>query len=485
MMTILGRLEAERRLDLMKRIDRGNSRTFIIMIALLAAIASVELIRPFQTNWTSSIKRCLRVVQETVSGTRSPKDADQDLIDELTDLDTRVKYAQFDVDFHDDVSSIHARALSAIESRSRSDVIRIKNEMTELFDRIVDKSYELAEEAELLLDLGRIEDAESIIDRCDRLRADVDLINGLKYHLYRIGLQKTRSKIESIEHKLSLYENRPPQPPIDSRTAKEVEKLKSELKSFYVGIDMVRIEPGTFRMGSDVDDEDEKPVHEATITKAFEMSSHEITQKQYEQIVGDNPSWFSASGPGKAKVREDTSNHPVENLTIYEAILFCNKLSERVGLHPYYISDGKKLSICDEHGFRLPTEAEWEYACRAGSDQTFFFGNDEKDLDDFAWYKRNSNGKPHPVGQKKPNAWGLYDMQGNVMEWCFDYFDAFYYKSSPREDPLNTTPNRYSVRVLRGASWGSEPEDLRSSTRYMAVDWKKYINYGIRLARTP
>lgn len=483
-MMILGRHKTEKRIEPMKKNHLEKLKTIIVMIALLAVVGSIELAGPFRNHWKSLIKRCVLTGRETLFG-KSEDYAERDLIDETTELDARIAHGRFDIDFCKDVGILHARALSAIESRSRSGLIRVKEEMTALWDRIDEKTLNLAEEAESALDKGLVDEAEPIVERCVRLGGDVDLIHHLKYRFYITSLKKTRSLIESIEHKLESFKNRRAQTSIDSTTSREIERLKSELRSYYVGISMVRIEPGAFRMGSNDDDKNEKPVHEVRITRAFEMSSCEITQKQYEQIVGDNPSWFSSSGSGKSKVHEETSNHPVENLTFYHAILFCNKLSERVGYHPYYISDGKRLTIHEGNGFRLPTEAEWEYACRAGSDQTFFFGDDEKDLDSYAWFKLNSNGKPHPVGQKKPNAWGLYDMAGNVIEFCFDYYDPYYYQSSPREDPLNTKPDRYHTRVYRGANWGSDPGDLRSSRRYMGVDWNKSIATGIRLARTP
>jgi formylglycine-generating enzyme required for sulfatase activity len=187
---------------------------------------------------------------------------------------------------------------------------------------------------------------------------------------------------------------------------------------------LVLIRPGKFMMGSPDSEEghkaDEGPQHQVTISKPFYMGVTEVTQAQFEAVMGTNPSKFK--GP----------TNPVESVTWDEAVEFCRRLSEKTG-----------------KTFRLPTEAEWEYACRAGTKTRFSFGDSESVLGDYAWCTSNSGGKTHPVGQKKPNAWGLYDMHGNVWEWCADWFGD--YSSGSSTDPQG--PGSGGSRVLRGGSW--------------------------------
>jgi formylglycine-generating enzyme required for sulfatase activity len=152
-----------------------------------------------------------------------------------------------------------------------------------------------------------------------------------------------------------------------------------------ISMKLVWIAPGEFKMGSNDGEDFEKPLHTVKITKGFYMGAFEVTQGQYQQVMGTNPSYFKGA------------NLPVEQVSWDDAVEFCKKLSQK---------EGKT--------YRLPTEAEWEYACRAGTTTKFSFGDDESQLGEYAWYGKNSGMKTHPVGKKKPNAWGLFDMHGNV-----------------------------------------------------------------------
>jgi formylglycine-generating enzyme required for sulfatase activity len=212
---------------------------------------------------------------------------------------------------------------------------------------------------------------------------------------------------------------------------------------------------------------DERPQHKVRITKPFYLGVTEVTQEQYEKVMGKNPSYFCKTGEGANKVKEiDTSNFPVEQVTWDDAVEFCKKLSAREG-----------------QTYRLPTEAEWEYACRAGSTTRYCFGDDESQLDEYAWVAVNSDLHSHSVGKKKPNAWGLHDMHGNVWEWCQDWYESDYYAESPTADPPG--PSTGSSRVYRGGSWGNLFRNCLSSLRSRDLPAFRLYYLGFRVARGP
>ncbi len=216
-----------------------------------------------------------------------------------------------------------------------------------------------------------------------------------------------------------------------------------------LGIKMVRIPEGTFMMGLENGNTDNtQPVHRVNVSE-FLMSATEITQRQFQRVMGKNPS------------RVIGNNFPVENASWFDAVRFCNRISELAGLDLCYNTDTWQCDF-SKNGCRLPTEAEWEYACRAGSNEKYCFGNDKSRLTEYAWYSANTSGT-YPVGVKKPNAWGLYDMHGNVYEWCSDFYDENYYKNSPINNPTGHQSGSY--RVLRGGSWFNHSDYLRSAHR--------------------
>jgi len=196
---------------------------------------------------------------------------------------------------------------------------------------------------------------------------------------------------------------------------------------------VVSIPAGTFSMGSTDSFANEEPVHQVTLS-AFEMSVTPITQGQYQEVMGNNPSYFRGY------------ELPVEKVGWNDAVEFCQKLSQKTGSK-----------------FRLPTEAEWEYACRAGTTTRYNLGNTKSDLAQAGWYDFNSSGKTHPVGQKTPNAWGLYDMHGNVWEWCNDWYGKDFYGSAPKLNPSGALSG--SSRVMRGGGWGGSGSSCRSAFR--------------------
>ena len=215
------------------------------------------------------------------------------------------------------------------------------------------------------------------------------------------------------------------------------------------GIEMAQIPSGEFIMGDDRGDADEKPAHKVPVS-AFYMDTRELTQKAYESLMEKNPS--KSKGP----------DLPVEQVDWYHAVLYCNLRSLKEGLKPCY--DAKTLA-CDfrADGYRLPTEAEWEYACRAGTRTKYSFGDDAAKLKTSAWFKANANQTTHPVGQKTSNPWGLYDLHGNVAEWCHDVYSETYYQQSESKDPRG--PSAGNKRVLRGGGWRASEDSCRSSAR--------------------
>ena len=223
-----------------------------------------------------------------------------------------------------------------------------------------------------------------------------------------------------------------------------------------IGIDLRLIPAGEFMMGSPDSDEyafpNETPHHLTRITKPFLLGVTEVTQKQYEEIMGANPSVF-----------DHDQGLPVEKVSWEEAVAFCQHLSKKEG-----------------KAYRLPTEAEWEYACRAGSTANWHFGDNEADLENYAWYSANSGDKTHPVAQKQPNAWGLYDMHGNVGEWCSDLYRVDYYATSPTDDPQGHNSGEYLAH--RGNGWCDVPLSCRSAFRRWGTADFQRANLGFRLA---
>jgi formylglycine-generating enzyme required for sulfatase activity len=252
-----------------------------------------------------------------------------------------------------------------------------------------------------------------------------------------------------------------------------------------IGMKLVLIPSGEFAMGSLESDggahADEKPQHRVRITRPFYLGVTEVTQAEYQLVMGKNPSLFSAQGAfGGSVAGQDTREHPVENVGWDEAAAFCDKLSERQGLKPYYRSGENAQSSME--GYRLPTEAEWEYACRAGGQARYSFGDDAARLGDYAWFAGNAADKTHPVGQKRANALGLYGMHGNVCEWCRDGYDSEYYRASSAANPSG--PSLTTDRVFRGGSWASDARSSRSANRNGGAPGDRYGYLGFRVARS-
>jgi formylglycine-generating enzyme required for sulfatase activity len=237
-----------------------------------------------------------------------------------------------------------------------------------------------------------------------------------------------------------------PRPSVSSPQAL-IETLPGGIK-----LEMVILPTGTFTMGSDEYDW-EKPKHQVII-KQFAIGKYPVTQEQYQAVMGHNPSKF-----------KNHPKNPVETVSWDDAQIFCRKLNLKTG-----------------QKYRLPSEAEWEYACRAGTQTRYYFGNDEQQLREYAWYSKNSVSKTHPVGQKKPNNWGLFDMNGNVWEWCEDGWHDNYNKAPTDGNSWNDNHSRSSARILRGGSWGVNSRNCRSADRLKFITNDRYFNRGFRLA---
>ncbi len=228
-----------------------------------------------------------------------------------------------------------------------------------------------------------------------------------------------------------------------------------------IKLEMVLIPAGEFPMGSPDSDKDastgEKPQHRVRITKPFYLGKYLVTQEQWQAVMGSNPSCFEGR------------KNPVEQVTWDKCQEFLGNLNGKFGTR--------------RGTFQLPSEAQWEYVCRAGSKTHYCFGNNESGLGEYAWYDRNSGGMTHPVGEKKPNAWGLYDMYGNVWEWCQDCYDGGYYAHSPTDDP--TGPLKGSTRVLRGGGWHNRDGGYRSANRGHFSPKHPGFDLGLRVALIP
>jgi len=222
-----------------------------------------------------------------------------------------------------------------------------------------------------------------------------------------------------------------------------------------LGMKFAWIPPGNFLMGSPVGEkgrDDDEVQHRVTLTKGFWLGVYPVNQAELQAVMKNNPSHFKGD------------NRPVEQVSWQDCQAFCAALSKR---------EGKT--------YRLPTESEWEYACRAGATTAYCFGDDPAQLGEYAWYVENSDSVTYPVGRKKPNAWGLYDMHGNVWQWCQDWYGD--YPRSDQVDPLG--PAQGSHRVIRGGSWRYYGRDCRSADRIWFVPVIRLNYLGFRLALVP
>jgi formylglycine-generating enzyme required for sulfatase activity len=270
-------------------------------------------------------------------------------------------------------------------------------------------------------------------------------------------------------------------PPDPAPKAKKPTKAGDE--QIFHGIAFVYCPAWTFMMGSyenEYEYENEKPIHEVKISRGFWMGKYPVTQGQWESVMGQNPSRFRESKKGLFGIggKQTNPNNPVEQVSWEDAQEFIKKLNTREGcdVGSRQSSPGNLPPGC----YRLPTEAEWEYAARARTSTTYHWGNEINGI--YVWYEGNSSETTHPVGEKRPNSWNLYDMSGNVWEWVIDCYDSNYYKNSPGVDPVNT--NGGSARVFRGGGWDSSARYCRSARRGSNSPGRRCDALGFRLLRT-
>ena len=247
----------------------------------------------------------------------------------------------------------------------------------------------------------------------------------------------------------------------ETNAALPVEKPKHDNMVFITG--------GTFLMGSSESEQgrfrNEGPQHQVTVS-SFYIGKVPVTQAEYQEITGTNPSFFK--GP----------HLPVEQVSWLDALEYCNKRSIRDGLTPAYTIRGNNVQWNrSANGYRLPTEAEWEYACRAGTQTPFHSGTS---MNDVGWHSGNSGGRTRPVGEKQPNAWGLYEMHGNVLEWCWDLLGN--YSGETQTDPQGATSG--TNRVYRGGCWRFEPHQSRSAYRFGNHQHLRINFVGFRVVRS-
>ena len=270
--------------------------------------------------------------------------------------------------------------------------------------------------------------------------------------------------------------------PIAEKSAKPADAASTNLernekvagKSNGFDIKMVLIPAGEFLMGSPDSDDDardtEKPEHRVRIARPFHLGVHEVTQGQWAKVMGTTP-W-----KGQRFVKEG-DRYPATHVSWEDATEFCRKLT---------MKERAAGRLQAGESYRLPTEAEWEYACRAGSRTRYHFGDGEGSLGEYAWHDKNASkideNYAHAVGLMRGNAWGLFDMQGNVMEWCSDWYGKEYYGESPGTDPRG--PSRGSFRVFRGGSWFIVASGCRSAFRSRLVPVNRRFDLGFRLARS-
>ena len=440
---LIGRLDSHRRAyERRQRID-----TVVREVAEMAKVA---------LDFEGYIREQLGPLQDLIEKVVQVDEALHRAVTEIEDITQRM--LQYGMLFSpDNTTSELTPQLSPFDQRVLDCLIAFKLQkegLSEVWKRLEqqDGSAE-ALDVDIALTPGK-ETAQPVLNALDNIRTLVDmrlipLIAGPKSDL--------QAPLPPLEYQLvtTTCRERLKRYGIAQKAITAASQLSAKIigSSGQLGLELVLVRSGTFPMGSTVF-ADEQPIHGVRISQPFYLGKYPVTQGQWQAVMGDNPSYFRGN-----------PNRPVENVSWEEVQAFITKLNEREGSVKY----------------RLPTEAEWEYAVRGDSTADYCFGKDCRQLSKYAWYDLNSDGKTHPVRQLKPNAWGLYDMHGNVWEWVLDWYHEAYYEESSQHDPHG--PSSGSDRVVRGGSWDCTAGDCRSASRNVEHPSNRSKFVGFRLLR--
>ena len=382
-------------------------------------------------NFEELMRECFGPLQALIEDVTGMDGAFAGAVEEIKNL-TRVMLT-------DDSGALAADALNDAEEDLLNFLMRSQLQRDQLAD-VVNSAWQAEAEAEFDADMAQGE-AVSVRQALENLRTFLDA---------RLPVNSEASQSGASNLDLTAQ----------SRLRTPVVELGGG-----VTLELIEIPGGTFWMGSPdgQGSNDERPRHQVTLAP-FYIGKYPVTQAQWQAVMGSNPSYFKGE------------DRPVEQVSWNACQEFLKKLNANPSLSP--LNQGGQRGV-----FRLPTEAEWEYACRAGSETIYAFGDDPAQLGTYAWFSENSGSETHPVGQKSPNAWGLCDMHGNVLEWCQDWFAETYYANSPQENPQGPSSGQY--RLLRGGSWYYNATRCRSACRNGSDPANRNRNLGVRvLART-
>jgi serine/threonine protein kinase len=368
------------------------------------------------------------------------------------------------------------KSLTQRESAKRPDV----NKMSEKQTRVVETVPPQQPKPKLLLPVDEqvVQNEEALIDETESYNSSA------KWAVILIGIIAVialiSSGVLSPKHlkQAAVDTSRTGYKSSQTVTSKQpsqasVNKIGNDKMKQPALVELVYVAGGTFTMGDTFGDgdDDEKPAHQVTVS-SFYIGKYEVTQFQWQNIMGSNPSHLKGD------------NRPVEQVSWYDCVEFCNKLSQKEGLTPCYKINGA-ITTCDwsANGYRLPTEAEWEYTAKGGSNNTDYKYSGSNDISNVAWYYQNSSGQSHTVGQKRSNDLGIYDMSGNIFEWCWDWYNGSYYSNNPSGNPRGPQSGDYR-RVLRGGAWGYYTDKFcRVSHRYCSHYDNLEIYIGLRMVR--
>lgn len=321
-------------------------------------------------------------------------------------------------------------------------------------DRQIDKIHEEFLELSSALDRN-----ERLEEAFDLMQAVASYINSFPKKSVKFFNKKHLAKIQAYLKSGRIAEDKEENRGHSCPTVRQIaDKILTRYRN------MVLVEGGTFQMGGRDDNwGDNKPVHDVMVG-SFYMCKYPVTQAEYKAIMGKNPS------------RYKENSAPVDGINWYEAVEYCNKRSEREGLTPCYTIDGTNVT-CDwkANGYRLPTEAEWEYAARGGKHNSPYRHSGGDDIYEVAWHIFNGGSRIHKVGQKKANALGIHDMNGNVWEWCWDWYDENYYEDLTLIEPLG--PASGDSRVCRGGSWYNNDDICQCA--YRGSNYPTYWSAGV------